>query len=149
MRPVRPLLLGLVLSSLLAPPAGAAGLDGPGTAELKRGFAAAELKASVEPALRAERQAGREPTLAFLAGAALGAWINAAAQLDFDLKNPSGDGDDTEAIAADCHDETRAFDQVEAGGRALALAPDQALGALGAAGETIAALRALPWGGQG
>ncbi len=78
--------------------------------------------ASEEPAVREER-AARVPSDAFMLGAALGAWINAAAGLRYDLETPSGDGDDSEAIAIDCYDERVAFEHLEARSLSLAVGP--------------------------
>jgi len=105
---------------------------GPGVqADLRRGMAMVGPGTSDEPALRAERMT-REPSPAFMLGAALGAWIGARATLDFDLKTPSGDGDDSAAIAVDCFDERTAFAHLEARSAALGLAPSAVIEAAGA-----------------
>jgi hypothetical protein len=78
-----------------------------------------------------------EPSPAYMLGAALGAWIGAAAQLDYDLKTPSGDGDDSEAIGIDCFDERIAFDHLETRSRALGLAPPDVVEAAGLAGGPV------------
>jgi hypothetical protein len=98
--------------------------------ELKGGLAAVGASTSDEPAARAERQA-REPSRTFLLGASLGAWRNAAAALRYDLQTPSGDGDDTEAIAEDCYDEKTAFAHLEARRQSLGLTPPQVAGDAG------------------
>lgn len=123
-----PLTAGALLVAL-GSPAVAAGLDAAGQADLRRAFAAASLSTSEEPAVRAERRE-REPSPGFMLGAALGAWTAAAAQLDFDIRNPtaagpphaSQSGDNGEAIAQDCVEENTAFSRLDA--RAAALGPD-------------------------
>ena len=135
MRRRGPALLALAVLAFSAG-AGAADLDAPMRAELRRGMAAAAHWASDAPALRLERQT-REPSAAFSLGAALAAWINAAAQLDYDLKTPSGDGDDSEAIHLDCVDEALALDHLEAGRKALGVTPAEVLGAAAAFGPDI------------
>lgn len=122
--------LSLVLPTLLlaCPLAGVA----PATAavpnadqiELNRGVVAAGASTSDEPAARAERQV-REPSRAFRLGAALGAWRNAAATLRYDLQTPSGDGDNSEAIAEDCYDEKTAFTHLESRRQSLGLTPQR------------------------
>ncbi len=114
--------LTLVILTLLGPAAAAQ----PVAADLRRGYAAAGASTSEEPAVRAEREA-REPSAAFLLGASLGAWRNASAQLHFDLETPSGDGDDSEAIAVDCYDDRIAFDHLAARTKAAGLTPAQVL----------------------
>ena len=99
-------------------------------AEVRRGFALVGSRTSDEPAIRLERQA-HEPSASFMVGAALGAWINAAAILDYDLKTPSGDGGDEEAIGVDCYDERVAFTDLEGRRQALDLAPSQVTAAAG------------------
>ena len=96
-------------------------------AELKRGFAAAGTSASDEPALRAEAH----PSEPYRIGAAVGAWSNAKAALDFLMKNPSGDGDDDDAIDMDCYDERHAFDHLEASRKAAAVTPEQVAAGIG------------------
>lgn len=105
---------------------------GPDPAEVRRGFTAVGPRASDEPALRLERQT-HEPSAGFMLGSALGAWISAAAILDYDLKTPSGDGGDEEAIGQDCYDERVAFTHLEARRTALALTPPEVIAAAGAA----------------
>ena len=127
------------LSAAGAPPARAAGAPPAVQADMRRALAMVGPSASEEPAMRQERQA-REPSPGFMTGAALGAWINAAAQLDFDLKNPAGvgpphvsqDGDDPDAILQDCADEKTAFTRLEARSRSLGLTPDEVIAAAGA-----------------
>jgi hypothetical protein len=107
-------------------------------AELRRGFVAAGTRTSDEPALRLERQS-REPSQGFRLGAALGAWINAAETLDYDLKTPSGDGDDTETIHLDCYDEKLTLERLETARRSLDLAPEAALKGAGVANAGVLA----------
>jgi len=102
-------------------------------ADMRRALAAVGPSTSEEPALRGERQA-RDPSPAFLLGAALGAWINAAAQLDFDRDNPtaagpphvSQSGADPDALAQDCAEEKLAFFHLEARRGTLGLSAEQA-----------------------
>jgi hypothetical protein len=110
-----------------APPV-AGGVD---PAEVRRGFILVGARASDEPALRLESQT-HEPSMSFRVGAALGAWISAAAALDYDLKTPSGDGGDEEAIGVDCYDERVAFVHLETGLQALGLTPNMVTAAAGA-----------------
>ena len=73
--------------------------------------------------------------------------INAAAQLDFDLKNPasagpphvSQTGGDPEALVRDCDDEKTAFDRLESRRRSLGLEPQQVLSAASLAQEILRA----------
>ena len=113
----------------------AAGVD---PAEVRRGFVAVASRTSDEPALRLERQT-REPSASFMLGAALDAWINAAAILGYDLKTPSGDGGDEEAIGVDCYDERVAFTHLEAHRVALGFAPSQVTAAAGVADPMVLA----------
>ena len=106
-------------------------------AEVRRGLALVGSRTSDEPALRLERQT-HEPSAGFELGAALAAWINAAAILDYDLKTPTGDGGDEEAIGVDCYDERVAFTDFEARRRALGFAPSRATEAAGVAEPTVA-----------
>jgi hypothetical protein len=123
-------------------------------ADIKRAFAAVGLSNSEEPAVRQERQA-REPSPGFMVGAALGAWTNAAAQLDFDLKNPAGVGpphvnlDDGPAdfIQQDCADEKAAFDRLATRSQALGLTPQQVAAAAGAADKGVATVWQMRQGG--
>jgi len=125
------LLVVAVLTVLGTPAAQAATLGAKARAELRRGVAAVGPRTSDEPALRQERQT-REPSAGFRLGAALGAWTSAAATLAYDLKTPSGDGDDSESIHVDCQDEQAALAHLEAGRRSLGLTPQQVLdGAVG------------------
>ena len=109
-------------------------------------MSAVGFSASEQPAVRAERARG-EPSSAFMLGTALGAWINAAAQLDFDLKNPasagpphvSQTGGDPEALVRDCDDEKTAFDRLESRRRSLGLEPQQVLSAASLAQEILRA----------
>ena len=116
--------------------AGAAALEPAALAELRRGVAAAGHWASDEPAMRLERKS-RDPSPGFSLGAALAAWTNAAAQLDYDLKTPSGDGDDSEAIHLDCVDEAVALDHLESRRQALGLTPAEVLQAAGGFGPDL------------
>ncbi len=91
---------------------------------------------SEEPALRQERRA-REPSPGFLLGVALGAWMNAAAQLDFDLKNPQAMGpahahlgkEANDLLRDECREEAVAFDHMESRAKALELTPEQVVAA--------------------
>jgi hypothetical protein len=126
----------VVLPGLGAPPARAAELTPAAQADLRRAFAMVGPSASEEPALRQARRA-QEPSAGFMVGAALAAWINAAAQLDFDLKNPAAagpphvgqTGGDPEALIQDCLDEKTAFDHLDARTRSLGLTPEQVVAA--------------------
>jgi len=117
--------------------ASAAPLDASGVADLNRAVAMVGPTTSDAPALRAESQT-REPSLAFRMGAALGAWRSAAAQLDYDLKTPSGDGDDSGAIAIDCFDERGAFNHLEAARVALGLTPATVVSLAGMSKDDVA-----------
>jgi hypothetical protein len=145
-----PLILALVvLPALGAPAARAAEPAAAAQADLRRAFAMVGASGSEEPALRQEGRA-REPTPGFMVGAALAAWLNAAAQLDFDLRNPAGagpphvsqSGGDPDAMVQDCFDEKLAFDHLEARSRSLGLTPDQVAAAAGAPQGAPAAWRA-------
>ncbi len=126
-------LLALVIAAQAAAgPLARAGEIGADPIEVRRGLAAVGPSASDEPALRLERRT-REPSAGFVLGAALGAWISAAAALDYDLKTPSGDGGDAEAIEQDCYDERTAFAHLEARWQALGITPRQAAAAAGVA----------------
>jgi len=128
-----PLLIALSLlgaSLARASLASAAQIEPAAQLELRRGLAMVGSKTSDEPALRLERQT-REPSAAFMLGSALGAWNSAAAALDYDLRTPSGDGDDTEAIAIDCYDEKVAFAHLEARRQSLGLTPRQVVDGAG------------------
>ena len=120
----------IALSLLGASLGGAAQIEPAAQSELRRGLAMVGSKTSDEPALRLERQT-REPSAAFMLGSALGAWNSAAATLDYDLKTPSGDGDDTEAIAIDCYDEKVAFAHLEARRQSLGLTRQQVVDGAG------------------
>jgi len=106
----------LALAGILVLGAGAAWALDPSDAQ--KGFAAVGPSTSDAAALRA---AGT-PSPAYRAGAALAAWRNASASLDYDVKNPSGDGVDG-AISVDCFDEKGAFADLEASRKALGLTP--------------------------
>jgi hypothetical protein len=115
---------GDVYAQALAPQAAADAL---------RGFGMVSLSTSEQPALREERRV-REPSAGFLLGSALAAWINAAAQLDFDLKNPAGvgpphvalGGENTDYIAVECREEQQAFVTLESRRQDLSLPLPQA-----------------------
>jgi hypothetical protein len=124
------------MAAAAAPSAVAAGLRAGEQADLRRAIAVVGASTSEQPALRQEKLT-REPSPAYMLGAALGAWIGAAAQLDFDLKTPSGDGDDSEAIGIDCFDERTAFDHLEARSQALGLAPRDVVEAAGLGGGPV------------
>ncbi len=81
-------------------------------ADVRRGVLAAGSKTSQQPALRQARESG-EPSDGFKLGVALGAWSNATDQLSYDLKIPSGDGDDIAAIDLDCQEERVAFSDLQ------------------------------------
>ena len=117
-------------------PARAAEMPPAMQSEVRRGIAMVGPRTSDEPALRRERLM-RAPSAAFMLGSALGAWNSAAATLDFDLKTPSGDGDDSAAIAADCYDETTAFDHLESRRQSLGLTPRQIVDGAGLAGSDV------------
>lgn len=101
-------------------------------ADLRRALVLVGPSTSEEPALRHERQA-RDPAPAFLLGAALGAWINAAGQLDFDRDHPtaagpphmSQSGADPDALAQDCAEERLAFVHLQTRARAMAMTAEQ------------------------
>jgi hypothetical protein len=103
--------------------------------EIRRGFTAAGHRTSDAPALRSEAA----PTPGFALGAALGAWINAAETLDYDLKTPSGDGDDSETIHLDCYDERLMLEHLEQRRAAAGLSPAEVLAAGGADAHLLAA----------
>ena len=148
---IRPRLLLCAGLAALALPARAADVSAAAGDDLKRGFAAAALSTSEEPAVRAERaRAGRvggEPSSGFMIGAALGAWIAARDQLDYDLKNPSAAGPphasqgpaDLDALAQDCRDEKVAFERLEMRSRALDLEPAAVLEAAAIADPSLLA----------
>jgi len=130
----RPLTLILLIAAQALLQAASPAVD---PAEVRRGVALVGVQTSDEPALRLERQT-HEPSESFRLGAALGAWISAAGALDYDLKTPSGDGGDEEAIGVDCYDERVAFTHLEASRQALALTPSQATAAAGIAVPAVA-----------
>jgi hypothetical protein len=138
----RPCLLALCLLAAPLASLAAAPLAPADKAELRRALAMVGPSTSEEPAVRLERRA-RDPSAAFMLGAALGAWESAAATLRYDLATPSGDGDDSEAIAEDCYDERIAFDHLETRTRGLGLTPSQVVEDAGlASGEVLTAWRA-------
>ena len=126
--------LALLVASGSPAWAGGEGLD---RTEVRRGFTLVGPKASDAPALRQEGQA-RAPSASFGLGSALAAWVNAAAALDYDLKTPSGDGGDEEAIGQDCYDERTAFTHLEARRSAFGLEPSEIVAAAGAGDPAIA-----------
>jgi hypothetical protein len=91
--------------------------------DLQRAVAMVGASASESAAVRQE-SAAHGPSPAFMLGAALAAWINAAAILRYDLATPSGDGDDSEAIAIDCYDERVAFDHLDERVRSATISPE-------------------------
>ena len=109
-------------------------------AEIRRAVGIVGGFTSEEPALRQERGSG-EPSPGFLLGAALGAWMNAAAQLDFDLKNPQGIGpahahlgqEGADILREECREEAVAFEHMETRAKALGLTPEAAAAAGGVA----------------
>jgi hypothetical protein len=113
-------------------------------AEIRRAVAMVGASTSEQPALREERRA-REPSAGFMLGAALGAWANAAAQLEFDLQNPAGIGpphahlgqDGDELLRQDCREEAVAFADLVERSQALGLAPQAVTAAAGAAGGAV------------
>jgi hypothetical protein len=107
---------GLALAAILSFSAG--GARAGDAADAQKGFAAVGLSTSDSAALRAMR----DPSPAYRAGAALAAWRNASASLDYDLKNPTGDGVDG-AVSVDCFDEKAAFADLDASLKALGLTP--------------------------
>jgi hypothetical protein len=127
-----PAIFGIAIQALMSASALAGALSPSDRADLRRAYEAAKLSTSEEPAVRAERRA-REPSPGFMLGAALGAWTAAAAQLDFDLKNPtaagpphvSQTGADDEALRQDCTDEATAFMRLDSRAGVLGLAPVQ------------------------
>jgi len=138
----RPCLLALCLLAAPLASLAAAQLAPADQAELRRALAMVGPSTSEEPAVRQERRA-RDPSAAFMLGAALGAWESAAATLRYDLATPSGDGDDSEAIAEDCYDERIAFDHLQTRTSALGLTPPQVVEGAGlASGEVLTAWRA-------
>ncbi len=106
----------LALVGILAFGAGAA--RAADLSDVQKGFAAVGPSTSDAAALR-EAPA---PSAAYRAGAALAAWRNASASLDYDVKNPSGDGVDG-AVSLDCFDEKAAFADLDASRKSLGLTP--------------------------
>jgi hypothetical protein len=131
---------------MLSTPVCAVELGADAVGDLKRAVAMVGASSSEEPALRQERQ-NHTPSPAFQLGTALGAWINAAAQLDFDLKNPAAAGPphvsqgaaNDDAIAEDCAEEAAAFDHLSARSMEQALAPGAVLAAAGVANAGVLA----------
>lgn len=129
----------------------AADLDAAALADLRRAVAAVGLSTSDQPALRVERGI-REPSRAFMLGAAQAAWTNAAAQLAFDLANPtaagpphaSQTGDLAQFLTDDCREEATAFAALQAGMRQLGLSAAQLAAAAGADQAAIAVREANP-----
>jgi hypothetical protein len=142
-RRILPAIAALILWGSTAPPGLAAPLAPADSAEMRRGLAMVDASTSEEAALREARRAG-EPSAPFMIGTALGAWVNAARQLDYDLKTPSGDGDDSGAIAIDCFDERTAFDRLEARRKALHLTPTDVLASAAIGDVTVSDI----WGSR-
>ena len=140
--------LVLAITALGGGSAGAADLPSDVADALRRGVAAVGPSSSAAPALREAGRTG-EPSPGFRLGAALGAWINASLQLDFDRANPAGagpphvsqTGGDPDAFAEDCREETTAFAQLDAGARTLGARPDQVVAAANADLRTVSAWR--------
>jgi hypothetical protein len=99
----------------------------------KKGFAAVGPSTSDAAALRD----APAPSQAYRAGAALAAWRNAAASLDYDVKNPSGDGVDG-AVSLDCFDEKAAFADLDASRQALGLTPAAITAQVGVTDASVA-----------
>jgi hypothetical protein len=97
---------------------GAGGARAADLSDVRKGFVAVGPSTSDSAALRA----APAPSAAYRAGAALAAWTNATASLDYDVKNPSGDGVDG-AVSLDCFDEKAAFADLDASAKALGLTP--------------------------
>ena len=135
-RPASRLILATLALLAASGSAWAAG-EGLDRTEVRRGFTLVGPKASDAPALRQEGQA-HTPSASFALGAALSAWINAAAALDYDLKTPTGDGGDEEAIGQDCYDERTAFTHLEARRGAFGLRPPEVAAAAGAGDPAVA-----------
>jgi hypothetical protein len=103
---------------------------------------------SEEPALRLARQSG-ELSPGFFLGAALGAWLNAAAQLQFDRDHPaaagpphvSQSGDDPDALAQDCAEEKLAFVHLQSHVQAMGVTAEQVAAAVPLDGDRLAAWR--------
>lgn len=117
-------------------------------ADISRALVAVGPSTSEEPALRGERQM-REPSPAFLLGAALGAWINAATQLQFDRDHPtaagpphvSQSGADPDALAQDCADEKLTFAHLQTRTGALGLSAEQIAGLVPLGRDSLASWR--------
>ncbi len=122
---------GLVLAAFLVLGAGAASAADPTDAQ--KGFAAVGASTSDSAALR-EAPA---PSPAYRAGAALAAWRNASASLDYDVKNPSGDGVGG-AVSVDCFDEKAAFADLDASPKALGLTPAEITAQAGVKDASVA-----------
>ena len=145
----------LAIVALGATPSLAADLAAGDRIDLQRALKAVGPSSSEEPAVRLERQT-REPSPAFMLGAALGAWASARDQLDFDLRNPAAAGAphasqgaaNADAIADDCSEEAVAFGHLDDRARALgalhrwALLPGRSCGRARAACRLVRAARA-------
>jgi len=121
----------LALAAFLA--FGAGGARAADLSDAQKGFAAVGPSTSDAAALRDTKT----PSAAYRAGAALAAWRNATASLDYDVKNPSGDGVDG-AVSLDCFDEKAAFADLDASPRALGLTPAQITASAGVQDATVA-----------
>jgi hypothetical protein len=106
----------LALAAWLA--LGAGGARAADLSDAQKGFVAVGPSTSDAAALRE----AQTPSPAYRAGAALAAWRNATASLDYDVKNPSGDGVDG-AVSLDCFDEKAAFADLDATRQALGVSP--------------------------
>jgi len=103
------------------------------TSDAQKGFAAVGVSTSDAAALRE----AASPSPAYRAGAALAAWRNATASLDYDVKNPSGDGVDG-AVSLDCFDEKAAFADLDASRKALGLTPTEISAGAGVTDASVA-----------
>jgi len=113
---------------------GARGARAADLSDARKGFAAVGVSTSDAAALR-EVQA---PSAAYRAGAALAAWRNATASLDYDVKNPSGDGVDG-AVSLDCFDEKAAFADLDDSRKSLGLTPAEITASVGVKGASVGA----------
>jgi hypothetical protein len=113
---------------------GAGGVRAAVAPDAQKGFAAVGVSTSDSAALRA----APDPSAAYRAGAALAAWRNASASLDYDLKNPTGDGVDG-AVSVDCFDEKAAFADLDASRQTLGLTPAAITAQAGMKDDSVAA----------
>ncbi len=113
--------------------------------EIRRGAEAVSLSTSEAPASRAEA-ARRTPSPGFLLGAAYRAWVNAAAQLAFDLANPTSAGPAhasqtgalSDFIVEECREETVAYRNLEDRSHSLGLDIRRVVAAAGGAPDEAA-----------